>query len=481
MDENLHNIEDLFYKALDDNEQKPPANSWDEVEKRLDKDNIISIRKKYTSLKRIAILLLLLLGISLYEMNRMQDNNNTKNMNAGIALQQTNRSINQPLNKKGKNLPVQSIEPERTKLNSVFEETGTPANILQKIHTVRMINSETDIYKKQSLFNYSLSLNSFNKIKFNNARIADDKYLSIHNGHEEVLNQIPFYESLKNITIENVVYSTTSINTKQPLPFLVPTIKTFDTDTRNVAHIPKKKTEKFSGFSITPFFSPDIAWYRLQDDNQSGNANNLESGENHEFSSTYGALIDYTINKHWGIQSGITLSNTNIIGESEIIYASPDNTGSIKYQVNTSSGYGFILPSYSSNPAIGDSLFVLTSTHSLRYIGIPFSATYRVEKNKFIFLATTGMSINFLTKARIETSVEKGTDNSTEKINDIKGLKEIYFSGLAGTGIGYELSKKMTLLFTPTFRFAYNSINKNTSVKSYPRTFGSAISLQVGL
>ena len=212
-----------------------------------------------------------------------------------------------------------------------------------------------------------------------------------------------------------------------------------------------------------------------------GNANDIEGEEKHEFSSTYGALIDYKINKRWGVQSGITFSNTNINTEPEIIYAQPDNTGNIKYRINTSSGYGFILPSYSANPSIGDSLYAFTSTHLLRYVGIPLSATYSIVKGKFIFSAKAGASINFLTKGKIETTVEKGFDNSTETINNIQGLKKLYFTGLAGIGVDYKFTKRTSLAFVPTMRFALNSINKNAIVKSFPMSFGSSIGLKINL
>ena len=200
-----------------------------------------------------------------------------------------------------------------------------------------------------------------------------------------------------------------------------------------------------------------------------------------KFSATYGALIDYKLNNHWGLQSGLTLSSTNINTEPEIIYAQPDNTGDVKYRINTSSGYGFILPAYSANPAIGDSLYLVTSTHLLRYISIPLAATYSIAKSKFIFSAKAGTSINFLTKGKIETTVEKGADNSTETVNNIEGLKKLNISGLAAIGVDYTLTKRMSLAFAPTMRFALTSINKNAIVKSYPMSFGSSIGLKIGL
>ena len=60
MDRNLQNIEDLFRDGLEDNEEIPSVQVWDAIDNSLDKDNVVSIQKKYSSLKRVALLLLLL-------------------------------------------------------------------------------------------------------------------------------------------------------------------------------------------------------------------------------------------------------------------------------------------------------------------------------------------------------------------------------------------------------------------------------------
>jgi hypothetical protein len=246
----------------------------------------------------------------------------------------------------------------------------------------------------------------------------------------------------------------------------------------------KEKDGKPSRFSITPFFSPDIAWYHLQNDNvdnQPDNAAELDREEKHEFSSTFGALVDYKLNKHWGLQSGLTLSNINITVDPKTIYAQQDNTGSIKYRINTSSGYGYLLPKFIQNPAIGDSLYAFTSTHSLLYIGIPLAFTYNVTKGKFNFNGRIGLAANILSKAKLETTVEKGFDNTMETVDNLQGLKKVYFSGLAGVGVDYKLANKISLTFVPTMRFALNSINKNVPVKSFPMSFGFSMGLKIGL
>lgn len=489
MDEDLHNIEDLFYSALDDNEETPSQNVWEGVEKRLDKDNIKSIKKKYTNLKRIAILLLLLLGISIYEMNTIHNSNNlAKNNNSDSENQQkTTRNIDKASNEKTDNDSERLFELVR--INNTKKEKGALTNSVQKQNAIHIINSEKDILKDQPFIHSStkrrLTSKPFNKIKIKNDNPNEDEKLTVQNNNEQTVYQIALTKQ-KNLWIENILLqSKKSIDLKKShYSIVAPKATLIDKSNKNITAIIQNKHIKPSRFSITPFFSPDIAWYHLQDqniNNQSGNASDIEREEKHEFSSTYGALVDYKINKQWGLQSGVTLSNTNINTEPEIIYAQPDNTGKIKYRINTSSGYGFILPSYSANPVIGDSLYAFTSTHSLQYIGIPIAVSYSIAKSKFTFSARAGVSANFLTKAKLETSVEKGFDNSVETTNNIQGLKKIYFSGLTAIGVDFQLSKRTSLAFAPTLRFALNSINKNATVKSYPMTFGSSVGLNIGL
>ena len=60
MDENLHNIENLFRNGLEDSEEMPPLRAWKDIDNILNNDNVVSIKKKYSNLKRVALLLLVL-------------------------------------------------------------------------------------------------------------------------------------------------------------------------------------------------------------------------------------------------------------------------------------------------------------------------------------------------------------------------------------------------------------------------------------
>ena len=514
MDENLHDIEDIFHSALNENEITPSQKAWEEIDNRLDKENVVSIKKKYTALKRIAILLLLLLGISVYEMNRVNNRNNSaeNNEHASAYQNKSPQSKDKILRESKEVTAKKSNDLENLNDSSdIIRENRLPADSFSngnqntakegntaaytkrqnsKKYTNQKSHSKNINQKNQTVFNSSkkvrLTSETFLKSKIKNVNPSENNVVFAEHTNKKRCQQIPYYKSLQNNLVENMILeSIKALDLKNSLkPLVITATKVTYTGARYAAHIKPNNNRKLTRFSITPFFSPDIAWYHLKDENtnsQSGNAVDIEREETHEFSSTSGVLAGYKINKHWGLQSGITLSNINIATEPETIYAQPDNSGNIKYRINTSSGYGYILPSYSANPVIGDSLYAFTSTHSLRYIGIPVSVTRIFIKNKFTIGVQVGVSANFLTKARLETTVEKGFDNSVETVNNIQGLKKVYISGMTGIGIDFKLNKKLSLAFVPAMRFALNSINKNATVKSFPMSFGSSVGLKIEL
>lgn len=537
MDENLHNIEKLFRDGLEDNEEVPSAQVWDGIDNVLNKDNIVSIKKSYTVLKRVAQLLLFLLsGLGIYEISSRQNNQEIVNPNNNNSKTETiNNSSNHekksPYSKHSqKAIDSISVDNENIVIDSsVVNKNTSPHNPLFKQGNRITVENKTasdntppsskrittpDANADISIVNKDIPERK-NTANIRNNTIADNTIASgnkqkigskssykakkdspkitegnqqplVNNGGIDAKQKLPLLRRLNPAPIDKINRSIKdSVETKKLVERIaINKIITSNNTINVVASNTKMKYAKPSRFSITPFFSPDIAWYRLQEDkpdNQPDNLAEIEKSEKHEFSSTFGALVNFNLNKYWSLQSGLTFSNTDITVEPKTIYAQSDNTGDVKYRINTSSGYGYVLPSFSSNPAVGDSLYAFTSTHTLQYVGIPVALKYNTTKGKFSFYVLAGVSTNFLTRGKIETSVEKGVDNETEVVDNLKGLKKNYFSGFTSLGVDYKLNKKMALSFAPTFRFALGSINQDAPVKSYPNTLGSALGLRIGL
>ena len=556
MDENLHNIENLFRDGLEDNEELPSSNVWNGIDNTLDKDNVVSIKKKYTTMKRVAILLLLLLlGFSVYELStrhnseRIAKGNGNDSNNEAInksnereGVVPSNISPKNPIDsisinnkdKSNSNSPVDnSISNKNTANNNPPIQPGN--NIISENKNVANSNTNSSTQKNNANRNSSVdnTLNTIvennipenntkpnNKLKTKNKQginsntvaenilpkknkrkfidksaysikissplpTEDEQQTVANNEVDETNSQSNLLKRLSPVTLDKIKVQRDSVDAKKLLESLAVKKITLPLDTNNAtAKNAKKKKAKVSRFSVAPFFSPDISWYRLQEDkpdNQPDNLAAIEKSEKHEFSSTTGILVDYKSDKHWSFQSGFTYSNTNITVEPKTIYAQSDNAGNVKYRINTSSGYGYVLPSFSSNPAIGDSLYAFTSTHTINYIGIPLAVKYNIAKGKFSFNIMAGFSTNILTRGKIETTLAKGFNNETEVVNNLQGLRKIYFSGLTGLGVDYKLNKKMSLSFVPTYRFALNSINQNAPVKSYPNSLGLLVGLKIGL
>ena len=62
--------------------------------------------------------------------------------------------------------------------------------------------------------------------------------------------------------------------------------------------------------------------------------------------------------------------------------------------------------------------------------------------------------------------------NQMSSTNSISGLKSSYLSGEINLTAIYQLSNKVGIMVAPGTQFAVTSINKNTSVKTYPGYVG---------
>src|SRR4051794_19851953 len=69
MSENIHNDDELYRKAYNDFEEEPSPEAWEKLNARLDQKDAILYRAKFTWWKRIAVVLIFLLGTALaYEL-----------------------------------------------------------------------------------------------------------------------------------------------------------------------------------------------------------------------------------------------------------------------------------------------------------------------------------------------------------------------------------------------------------------------------
>jgi hypothetical protein len=469
MAENLHNIDKIFRDSLEGHEEVPSQQVWNAIDSNLDKNKIKQINRKYTRLKRAAfLLLLLLLCITIYDLG-------IKHPGDKVAKGNNNSITNKkdvPENNPGTG---QNAVPKNDNNNLSAKTIRETKNIAgeNKIHPDNI--SVTDNSSTKTIGDIPAAVSKKNIAGIKNP----DKYKREEKG---LVSNLPVPDQKTNK--QSIIIPLSIVNPGKPvLQSLQSTKKiTLPASLNNVAKSGKSGPLKQSKFSVTIFLSPDFPFSRLQKDPPDNQLlDNIKEAEKPDLSTTTGIWIDYKLNDHWSLQSGASYSNAIILIDPKTIYAEQDNnTGDVKYRFNASSGYGYLLPSFANSPTIGDSLYAFTSTHTLRYLNIPLAVKYDLQKGKFNFFATGGISSNISLEGIIETVVENNSYNESEVINRLHGLKKIYFSGLVSIGAEYKLNSKFSLMISPTGRFAINSINnKDAPVKSYPNSFGMSAGIRM--
>ncbi len=249
------------------------------------------------------------------------------------------------------------------------------------------------------------------------------------------------------------------------------------------------QTRRPGRFSITAFFAPDITTRNLA--KGGGSSQDEEEAEiartekNSAFDYTIGARIEYSLNKHFSVQTGISFSRNAIEISPKTIFARYDVDGTVKYRFNLSSGYTFFKPQKASAVplAVGDSTQSLASTSLLHYVNIPLALRYNYAVGRRLNLsAQAGITARFITKQSIAAVYATANGNDEKNTsNQITGLKTSYFNGVVGLGADYSLNAHLAITVFPSFNFATTSININAPVKAYPNTLSFAAGLRIKL
>jgi hypothetical protein len=109
----------------------------------------------------------------------------------------------------------------------------------------------------------------------------------------------------------------------------------------------------------------------------------------------------------------------------------------------------------------------------LDYIELPFNLRYSVVDRTFELQLVGGMSTNFL----VNNYVTMETDAGQEEIGYLSNIRNVNYSGNAGLGMIYHVSKKLNLMLEPRFRYFLNSINDSTLPSTRPYSIGLYTSL----
>lgn len=533
MKDNLHDIDKLFKAALDAHEETPPADVWDAIDKKLDKNKVIDINRKYIQLKRIAIVLLvLLLGAGVYTLTTFKTTGEHANDNLKNNEQRSSHNSNlaQSKIKQDKTIGSSTLPADE---NNVIKETDKGTAAITQTQTKKDKSGTTEIIKeiknqdtqieKKSVNTASENKNDLKQSGNNTDYAAFNK--TAQKTTNEILNKkdsrkIVTYKRSQKTTITGAAYAEVENENVKPVlqnkevvttgrlknipvinPEIIRPITSFNSlvisannnlSINNLKQsIPGKMKNKnvASSFAATVFFAPNISSNKIKEEKHEqrpGRPDNddrerIRQGEQHQSSTTFGVLLDYNINQHWSLQSGASLTNKTIHINPKTIYADKDDNGAVKYLYDCSSGYAFLSSKSVANPVVGDSLQAFESTNKLQYLSIPLAVKYMWALKKIDLFASVGTAVNILTKGQLETEIEDGFNKQATISNKINGLKPAYLGGNISIGAAYNFNAKFAFSFTPVFNFALASSTKGAAVKTYPNSIGLAAGIRYKL
>lgn len=494
MSNHLHDIDKLFRDAINEQGEMPASSVWDEVDKSLDKKNITDIKRKYSLLKKVAAaMLLLLLCTGTYiivskhpvdiDTIKKEPAKNIKHTNSNyIPLQKEesettgkikNKLFNKSIINKGNTMPVNSNQSLPLTANDNFSEDAS--KISASLATVKQTqHKKLNIASKQKIFISKAAIGETEAVNNNDIEKEIKANSNLLTGKNETGSLITL-TILPGNTIKKITAATFIT------PFAKLTLNNLSA-AGMIANLTVRKnslsTLKKNTFSITAFYAPNIASFRLENDHHErgyhDDKNKIKNEEQDQNSTTFGLLVDYNLKKHWAIQSGLTITTKTINIRPKKIYADLDNDGNVQYRLNFSSGYAYVSPKAGLLPAVGDSIQTNSSITNLHYASIPLSVKYTYGYKKITFFGMLGTAINFLTKGNIETELADNTFTDKKAATSINGLKSTYLSGTGGIGVEYNLSKQFAITFMPSYNFALTSITQNSNVKSYPNSLSIA-------
>lgn len=490
MSDDLHDIDDLFKKRLEEYAEEAPPEAWEAVNYALDKQQATLYKSKYKRLKRAAFVLSVFcfLGGLYIAYDVWQHRLATYGNKQQSATSSTNKTNENPVDNKNNNAGdvIQNNnqqKKEEQKQNTFIAEDSASAsnNILVRKRKAELTSK---VIKSVSGIDYSLT---FIKADNNKMFVVADKNRTKQNTEqtEEENGYASGQHTLQDVDLQplslqkenktiNLLSLQKELENRKPLLLSTSTASTI-----------KIKTRAVHSFSLSLFAAPNFSFERIDDDDhhrdgQGGIGQERHREEDNNFSLSGGLLLSYQLNKKISLQSGVSVTAFSTSIAPKTVYAKADNNGQIRYELNCSLGSAYLPPKSNALLVVGDSSRTSAGTSQLVYINIPAMISYNINKGRFSFLPTVGVGLNVLMGGRIKTKLEDAaTDDKV--ITSIAGLKRTYLNGSLGFGAEYKLTPKLSLGIRPNAKFTLTSINKEMPVKSYQNYLSAEAGLRIKL
>ena len=216
----------------------------------------------------------------------------------------------------------------------------------------------------------------------------------------------------------------------------------------------------FQRIQIGVSFSPDYCYRTLRGDNETiYSIYNMRGGrEEARFGYTGGLVINFNLDKVFGIESGIQYSDKGFRTEKK------------KSHVDLIEGY------YEWRER---------DVYHFYYIEVPLKVRFVTGKRKVRFLASMGVTTGFLERATTTTQYSFGETRTLP--NDAENYNRLNLFSTVGIGIDYKITPKSNIRIEPTYRYGFLNTSKSrgksgfTSESEYLWSVGLSLSYLIGI
>lgn len=504
MDESLHNIDDLFFNELEGYKEMPSARTWDEISSELDKPSAPQVPPApVRSFRFLKVALVFVMMVTGYALNK-------------VVVSQKPVVVSQKQLASGKEQETGNREKVTDNREEVIvsskQMAGDRGQVIGNREEVTGNREEVKVSSKQmatgsqQVKSYLQPFSSNQQPAINNASTASatKTHQKPAARSQQPLKAVDSPDNKNGLTFStNVATKPTQNSTpKTQHQVVLSTIPLFQDSlsiSRNIAtKIPQQpvassqkpiiKLSTKKQLSVSTFFAPSFTWSKMEDheEHRPGgwggrpheDHNDIRENEKAGFSYTAGVGLRLGLGKHWSVESGLSFSSSNTKQEPKKLYADHDDNGEVRYRLNCSAGYTYVLPESNAAPAVGDSILMNSSGYAVQYLNIPVLAGYTFGKGRFRAGLIAGPQFNVLLKGRSSAVLQQNTNSKTTVASSIQGLKKLTTDMVAGISADYLIAPRFSLNLSPQGRISLSSINQGGTVISKTGAFNLSAGLR---
>ena len=469
-------MDELFAQKLGNMEVSPPEDGWIRIENELNRRKLIT-RKYWMAAASLALLLSATATVVYIQTNlptnppvttvATQENTGEESFTANDnhAVTQIENRQNRSVAQQNKNNPTQV----RTATNT---QTITQSNVSDNsdVSDVPMISDVSDVLEDVKIdSNIPVYTDSWNElirsqpVKLSQRQIAQLKMIASNKQIVETgtlaSTAIPQYD-------EMTLYDLTNSSSKLK---------------------PRKRWE------MTGQFAPMYSYRAISSVPAGVQKSDFDAAESPLLAYSGGLTVSYSVLRKLSVQTGVFYSQmgqsiNSVIPVTNMYAAVSSNNSYTKNFVRTSSGSVTVASNLKSDAnttyssyfnaeateAVANSVANIASPAKYRlieqigYIEIPLVLRYMIIDRKLNVYVLGGMSANMLVNNNVFV------DNGSEivKGGTILMARPVNYSGTFGFGIGYQISRNLSVGFEPSFKYFLLPYTTSSQIGSNPYALG---------